>query len=108
MTTRFLILGMLIWIIFYPINMKVSPSGQGSSLPVVKEQTLWVQVPPVSLGHPHGSDLIKFKNQQQHSGKPNTLAMRHVSQIQLINNDDKLWASAPHMTSENTCPQQQS
>ena len=35
MTIRFLILGMLIWIIFYPINMKVSPSGQGSSLPVV-------------------------------------------------------------------------
>ena len=35
LTIRFLILGMLIWIIFYPINMKVSPSGQGSSLPVV-------------------------------------------------------------------------
>jgi hypothetical protein len=30
-----------------------------------KEQTLWVQVPPVSLGHPHGLDLIKCKNQQQ-------------------------------------------
>ena len=100
LTTRFLILGMLIWIIFYPVNMKVSPSEQGvKPLPVVKEQTLWVQVPPVSLGHPHGSDLIKFKNQQQPSVPPNMLTMRHVSQIQLINNNTKLWASDPHMIS---------
>ena len=62
MTIRFLILGMLIWIIFYPINMKVSPSEQGvKPLPVVKEQTLWVQVPPVSPDHPHGWYLIKSK-----------------------------------------------
>jgi hypothetical protein len=66
--------------------MKVRPSEQGvKPLPVVKEQTLWVQVPPVSLGHPHGLDLINLKNQQQPSENPNTLTMRHVSQI--INNN---------------------
>jgi hypothetical protein len=103
---------MLVWIIFYPINMKVSPSAQGVKplVVVIKLNAQWAQVPPVSPDHPHGWYLI-ILNQQQPSESPitmpnhreklspNMLTKRHVSQIQLINNTTKLWASAPHMTS---------
>ena len=64
-TTRFLILGMLVWIILYSANMKVSPSAQGEiPLAVVKSKSLWVQVPPVSSGSVAYSNGYNNTNQQ--------------------------------------------
>ena len=70
LTIRFLILGMLIWIIFYPINMKVSPSGQGSSLPVVPVREKSKHCGCKSHSY-HSATLTgwtkSINNQQQHS-----------------------------------------
>ena len=69
MTIRFLILGMLIWIIFYPINMKVSPSGQGSSLPVVpvREKSKHCGCKSHSYHSATLTGWTKSINNQQHS-----------------------------------------
>ena len=56
---------MLVWIILYSANMKVSPSAQGEiPLAVVKSKSLWVQVPPVSSGSVAYSNGYNNTNQQ--------------------------------------------
>ena len=52
LTIRLLILGMLFCENFSQISMKVGPSVQGfNPLPVVtKSKSLWVRVPPVTMG----------------------------------------------------------
>ena len=50
-TTRLLILSMLVCVIYYQTNIKVSPSVQAKiPLPVVKLNSLWAKVPRVSVG----------------------------------------------------------
>ena len=97
---------LLVWIIFYSTNMKVSPSAQGETpLAVVKSKSLWVRVPPVSSGsvaHPNG---CKNTNQQiqnpmaTHREKiQSTMSTKRTFQSRLTNNT-KVWASGPHLAS---------
>jgi hypothetical protein len=88
--------------------MKVSPSeGENPISVVIKLNAQWAQVPPVSSGfvaYLHGCKITNQKLQHSmlnHRKKipPNMLTKRHVSQIQLIANITKLWASDPHLTS---------